>query len=195
MYPGVVSRRLPGRTGTSPLDFSLTSFHHVVLPYSALLGPESSNLTPSREAWWNEVWRLTYGSMAIVGPFLQALKYATYIGGKYSSHRHIIGKEPSPTPLIALSTQQWPIIHGISLSFVLDAWYRSCAALMASHTLEPQASHGLAITVKAYLTLAIKSQSLSSSPGPVSLRGIPMPRFSASSSQFVPHSTATFSYC
>jgi acyl-CoA oxidase len=151
MHPGVVSRRLPARTGTSPLDFSLTSFSNVFLPHTALLGPLdlSSKTSPSREAWWSEVWRLTHGSMAVAAPVVQALKHAAYIGGKYSSHRHILGKDLSPIPLITIPTQQWPIIQGIALSFVLEAWYRRCAASITSRQFNHEVLHGISVTVKA----------------------------------------------
>ena len=37
MCKGVTSIRLPARSGTMPLDFALTSFDNVELPFSSLL--------------------------------------------------------------------------------------------------------------------------------------------------------------
>lgn len=51
MHTGITSKRLPTRSGTAPLDFSITFFHSVRLPDSALLG--SGFETPSHplDAW------------------------------------------------------------------------------------------------------------------------------------------------
>ncbi len=55
MYRGVKSTRLPRRSGTGPLDFSITSFDHVRLPHTALVAADLQHITaPERplEAWW-----------------------------------------------------------------------------------------------------------------------------------------------
>jgi acyl-CoA oxidase len=54
MFKGVTSVRLPPRPGTSPFDWSLTSFNNVHLPLSALVASDPFDLSlPSnpREAW------------------------------------------------------------------------------------------------------------------------------------------------
>jgi acyl-CoA oxidase len=55
MYNGITATRLPPRPGTSPLDWALTRFTNVHLPFSALVASDPFDLSlPSnpREAWW-----------------------------------------------------------------------------------------------------------------------------------------------
>ena len=54
MYTGVTSTRLPPRPGTSPLDWALTRFTNVHLPFSALVASDPFDLSlplNPREAW------------------------------------------------------------------------------------------------------------------------------------------------
>ena len=54
MYKGVTSIRLPPRPGTTPLDWALTRFSNVHLPFSALVAADPFDVSlPSnpREAW------------------------------------------------------------------------------------------------------------------------------------------------
>ncbi|KZV67237.1 hypothetical protein PENSPDRAFT_584288 [Peniophora sp. CONT] len=148
LYPGVVSKRLPTRSGTAPLDFSLTSFHDLLLPESALLGSSLEAPVSPHEAWWNEVWRIPLGSMAISAPFIQAIKQVAYIGGKYSSHRTIAGRGPVPIPIITFPTQQWPILSAIAIANVVEAWYKGLITVVVDKSLDPRVRHGLAVVVK-----------------------------------------------
>lgn len=58
MYRGVISTRLPTRSGTNPLDFSITQFNNVQLPPTALVASDITDFAPPKrplEAWWDEV--------------------------------------------------------------------------------------------------------------------------------------------
>ncbi|EJF60331.1 acyl-CoA dehydrogenase NM domain-like protein [Dichomitus squalens LYAD-421 SS1] len=125
MYPGVTSTRLPRRSGTSPLDFSMTSFNHVFLPASALLGGSLDAPTDARSAWWDEVWRIPYGSMAVAAPLMQGLKHVAYIGGQYSLRRHVRVHGPTPVPIMTFPTQQLAVLYAVAAGTILDVWYRS----------------------------------------------------------------------
>lgn len=151
MHPGVVSKRLPIRSGADPLDFSLTRFENILLPEGAMLGHSLEAPLAPRKAWWDEVWRLSVGSMAVAAPSLQSIKIAAFIGAKYSSHRTVLGKDSTPVPILSFPTQQWPILYGVAISFVLDAWYRDCARLIHGGKLDPRVRHGIAIIVKTVL--------------------------------------------
>jgi acyl-CoA oxidase len=112
MYEGVSSVRLPPRPGTDPLDFAITRFDHVQLPPSALVAADINDLeTPADPlaAWWEEIWRIQLGTMAVPAPFVSATKLIAYIGGRYSMHRCITGKDGAPLPIISFRTQQWPV--------------------------------------------------------------------------------------
>lgn len=126
MHRGVQSIRLPPRSGTAPLDFSITRFDHVHLPPTALVSSDIFNLTaPSQplEAWWDEVWRIQLGTMAVPAPWISAIKSVAFIGGRYSMHRCILGKQNTPTPIISFRTQQWPIVHATAVGMVLENWF------------------------------------------------------------------------
>ncbi len=105
MYEGVSSTRLPPRSGTGPLDFSITTFNHVA-PAShraCRIGYIYNVAKPSRplEAWWDEIWRIQLGTMAVPAPWISAIKAVAYIGGHYSMHRSLLGKNNAPTPILA----------------------------------------------------------------------------------------------
>lgn len=150
MYDGVISFRLPPRSGTAPLDFSITAFREVKLGHDALLGADlnlPSHLT-RREAWWQEVWRIPLGSMAVGGPFIQAMKHTAYIGGKYSLHRMVMGRGHVPKPIISFPTQQWPIIHAVAVSLIMELWFKTMTNMVTDKNLDPRVRHALAIVVK-----------------------------------------------
>lgn len=71
MCQGVTSIRLPRRTGTSALDFSLTIFDKVKLPLNALLDTTMEKPKDPRAAWWQAASRLQIGSAAVAAPCLK----------------------------------------------------------------------------------------------------------------------------
>ena len=148
MYPGVTSLRLPRRSGTSAFDFSMTVFNNVRLPASALLGASLDAPTDLRAAWWDEVWRIPYGSMAVAGPCLAGLKHAAYIGTQYSRHRHVTSHGPTPFPIIRFPTQQWAVLHAVAAGTVLGVWFRAMALVMGDPSVDPRVKHGIAVVVK-----------------------------------------------
>ena len=149
MHPGVKSIRLPRRSGTSPLDFAMTMFDHVFLPDTALLGSSAGSAADSRAAWWDEVWRIPYGSMTVAGPCVVGLKHVAYIGARYSLDRHVLAHGTEPVPIITFPTQQWAVLHALASAYVLDAWYRSVIPLMTDDSVEHAVKHGMAVVVKA----------------------------------------------
>ncbi|KAF8994018.1 acyl-CoA oxidase, partial [Cyathus striatus] len=152
MYQGVESVRLPPRSGTAPLDFSITRFNHVRLPSSALVAADTFNISsppnPS-EAWWDEIWRIQLGTLAVPAPWVSAIKSVAYIGGQYSMHRCILGKKNEPTPIITFRTQQWPIAHATAVGMVMDAWYPTVVKFALEQTADPRVRHALSVIVKA----------------------------------------------
>lgn len=151
MFKGVESIRLGPRSGTTPLDFSITRFDHVLVPHTALV---TSNLedcslpeSPLR-AWWDEVWRIPVGTMAIAAFTIPALKAVSFIAGKYSMHRSLTGKGAGPIPIISFRTQQWPILHAVATGLVVDNWYSITASESANESLDSRIRHGLAVVVK-----------------------------------------------
>jgi len=147
MCTGVTSLALPHRPGTSPLDFSLTHFDDVKLPYSALLG-KIEHSTKVKDEWWAEVHRLTVGSFAIALPVIQGLKQAAYIVGKYSIHRKIGGKEGRPVSIISFATQQVVVLEALATAKILDLWWSSQAKLLQMKSIPFQVRHGIGAVFK-----------------------------------------------
>ena len=149
MYRGVRSTRLPRRSGTSPLDFSVTTFDNVLLPTSALLGDSLEAPKNPLQAWWGEVWRIPIGTGAVVGPFVQALKHAAYIGSSYSLHRHVVGKTPTPVPLMSFWTQRWAMVQAVAVSRILDVWYPIVVRQSIDKALSHSVRHAYSVIAKA----------------------------------------------
>ncbi|EGN94430.1 hypothetical protein SERLA73DRAFT_125935 [Serpula lacrymans var. lacrymans S7.3] len=152
MYTGVQSIRLGPRPGTSPLDFSLTRFTNVHVPHTALVASNVSDLSPpSRplDAWWDQVWRIPLGTMAVSAPWISSIKAAAYIAGRYSMHRSLVGKGTQPIPIITFRTQQWPIAHATAVAMVMSSWYPIAIKQCEDRSLDHRVRHGLAVIVKA----------------------------------------------
>ncbi|KAI6024440.1 acyl-CoA oxidase [Pisolithus marmoratus] len=151
MYKGVESIRLGPRSGASPLDYSITRFNNVLVPNTALVASKLDDYSAPEyplQAWWNEVWRVPYGTMAVTAPSIPGLKAVAYIAGQYSIRRCITGKGGSPLPIISFRTQQWPIIHATAVAHVMSNWYSIVVQQMTNKPLDPHFRHGMAIIVK-----------------------------------------------
>jgi len=151
MYEDVESIRLGPRPGTCPLDFSITRFNHVHVPFTALV---SSNIydhslpASPLEAWWDEVWRIPLGTLVVTAPWISSIKAAAFIAGRYSMHRSLVGKGTDPTPIISFRTQQWPIAHATAVGLVMSNCLPMVAKQSAEKSLDHRVRHGLAVIVK-----------------------------------------------
>lgn len=151
MHEGVESIRLGPRPGTSPLDFSITRFNHVHVPFTALVSSNlydhSSPVSPL-EAWWDEVWRIPLGTLAVTAPWISSIKAAAFIAGRYSMHRSLLGKGTDPVPIISFRTQQWPIAHATAVGLVMSNWFPMVTKQSADKSMDHHVRHGLAVIVK-----------------------------------------------
>jgi acyl-CoA oxidase len=150
MFQGVESIRLPTRSGTGPLDFSITRFNNVHLPPTALVGTDYLSPAPSQslEAWWNEVWRVQLGTMVVPAPLISAIKAVAYIGGRYSMHRCITGRRGESVPIISFRTQQWSIAHATAVGVVMANWYPTTVQEAMQATVDPQVRHAMSVILK-----------------------------------------------
>lgn len=151
MYQGVESITLPRRSGTQPFDWSITRFNNVHLPPTALVGSDLNDFSrpPNPlQAWWDEIWRIPIGTLVVAAPWISALKAAAYIGGRYSIHRCILGKNNKPTPIISFRTQQWPILHATAAAMVLDIWYPAAIEATMDRSVHHNIRHAFAVIAK-----------------------------------------------
>lgn len=147
MAQGVTSIRLPPRSGTSPLDFSITMFNHVQLPPSALLGISIDAPRDPLKAWWDENWRIPIGTAAVTGPVITSLQYAAYIGAHYSLRRTIVGKK-EPVSIFTFRTQQWPVLQALAVALVMDNWFPMIVQDVLSSKLDPRIRHAMSVILK-----------------------------------------------
>jgi acyl-CoA oxidase len=155
-YSDIVSRILPPRAGSRPIDHALTYFNHVSLPSTALLGSldRPQNM---RQNFLQVIWRVGVGSIALSTLTVPAIKVAAYISGKYSLRRTVTGHDGKPMPIIKFRTQQLPILHALAQSQVLEAYVKEAAAVFIDPDTPFLTRLGIATSLKAVMVQAAQS--------------------------------------
>ncbi|KAF8576069.1 acyl-CoA dehydrogenase NM domain-like protein [Ramaria rubella] len=127
MAPGITSRILPPRAGAGTLDHALTTFKHVRLPRSALLGsmdkPESM-----RTQFMRTIDRVAVGSLSISLATIPGLRLASYVAGMYSLRRTVGQPDGTRQPIISFRTQQKPVLLALAQTYCLEAFVRDAVA-------------------------------------------------------------------
>ncbi|GAM33326.1 acyl-CoA oxidase [Talaromyces pinophilus] len=149
MCRGVHARVLPRRAGSKPLDHSITSFCHVRLPSTALLG--EINDSPD---FHTTIHRVHIGTLALSTVLIPQLQHAVYVAGKYSLRRHITDPSGITKPIASFRTQQAPILHCIAQIKVYDAFANECTRIFMDNNIQYSVRHGIAATFKAVVTHA-----------------------------------------
>ncbi|THH02279.1 hypothetical protein EW026_g542 [Hermanssonia centrifuga] len=144
MCAGIASIRLPPRSGSSPLDYAITTFDQVHLPPSAFLGFSMENPTNRQTLLHRYIWRIGVGSMAIPMNSVTATSFIATIGADYSFRRHVQGKGSEKVPIISFRTQQLPILHATAIAYVLEAWRPHAIEQFMEQGIDPRVRHGLA---------------------------------------------------
>ncbi|GKT52014.1 acyl-coenzyme A oxidase 2, peroxisomal [Colletotrichum spaethianum] len=119
MCAGVVSRVLPVRPGTKPLDHSITTFRHVRLRPGALLG-SALRADNAREDFLAQIWRVSVGTLSLSIMGVSAIRVAGCIAAMYSQRR-LVG-DVQKLPILQFSTQQRPILKALAHGEVLHAY-------------------------------------------------------------------------
>ncbi|KAH9934383.1 uncharacterized protein B0H18DRAFT_1188513 [Fomitopsis serialis] len=148
MCAGVVSKLLPPRCGTSPLDYAVTSFHNVRLPMSAFLGVSTDAPRDGHGLLHAYVWRTVVGQVTIGVIALTGMKAASYIGVGYSMRRRVQGRGSAKVPIMSFRTQQLPMLYITARSHVLDAWTPVLLRQFTSPDLSTSVRQGLAAVYK-----------------------------------------------
>jgi len=151
MCTGIASKLLPQRAGSSPIDHAITYFDHVQLPSWALLGSLEMP-ADHRQNFLDVIWRVGIGSLALSAITTATIKSSAYIAGRYSMRRTITGGNGVKMPIIALRTQQLPVMHALAQAFVLEAYTKEAIDYFIDETLDPRVRHGIAATFKAVMS-------------------------------------------
>lgn len=148
MCKGVHSKRLPPRSGSSPLDFAITTFDHVRLPATAFLGRSMDMPKDTKAQLHDYIWRIGIGSLAISLTSSISTKLISTIGCDYSYRRHVNGVDGKPVPIISFRTQQLPVLHATAVAYVLDAWLPHAIDQFMTPGRDPRSRHGIAVVHK-----------------------------------------------
>ncbi|CAG8100244.1 unnamed protein product [Penicillium salamii] len=144
----IISKALPTRTGTHPIDHTITYFSHVRLPRSALLG-SIEGTGDKRADFASAIHRVAVGTLCISGSVIPFLKVASYVADQYSRNRLVTGHDGNPISVIEFRTQSLPILHAVAQYSVLGSFFISAAKSFGDMSLDPRVRHGIATAFKA----------------------------------------------
>ncbi|KZT69853.1 acyl-CoA dehydrogenase NM domain-like protein [Daedalea quercina L-15889] len=151
MCKGVASRLLPQRGGLKPVDHAVTSFDHVRLPSTALLGSlaKPANM---RANFISCIWRVAVGSLALATLAVPLLSVNTYVAARYSLRRRVTGSDGTPVPIMSFRTQHGPILHALAQVAVMKAHAKAATELYRDTSIDPRVRDGVAAAAKASMT-------------------------------------------
>ncbi|KAJ6190445.1 hypothetical protein N7519_000466 [Penicillium mononematosum] len=150
MCDGVTAKLLPRRAASKPLDHAITTFTHVRLPQSALLGGLDKP-KDMRKEFLSSIWRVGVGSLALPLHMIPAMKRGVFVAGKYSQRRHILGPDQKPKPIISFRTQHGPILHALAQLSVFDAYAQKSIQYFKHTNLAAPVQHAIGAMSKAVL--------------------------------------------
>ncbi len=145
----LLSRRLPGRPGAEALDLAITSFNHVLLPHSALLGNHDKPVDPKQNVL-SCIHRAEVGSLSMSLVAIPALSVSAYIAAKYSLGRTVTSSSGTSAPLWSLRTQQISILRAFAQVAVMKAFAREAICSYRNIKLDHRVRVGIATCVKAF---------------------------------------------
>lgn len=148
MCLGISATILPPRSGTSPLDYSLTSFDHVRLPPAAFLGSALDAPADRHALLLRYIWRTTVGQASLSLIAITGTKIAACLGVEYSLRRMVQGKQHVPTPVMGFRTQQLPMVYCTAVAHVLDAWAPRVIEQFVRTDIDVEVRGGLAAVLK-----------------------------------------------
>jgi acyl-CoA oxidase len=141
-------RVLPQRTGAHPLDHAITSFNHVRLPGSSLLGSPEKPIN-DRDYFTSMIHRVAVGTLLVASPCIPALQVSTFNASQFSFRREVTGYGGKQIPIIEFRTQQLPILHAIAQCNVLKACLVYSAAAFTNGDIDIRVRHAIAAAFKA----------------------------------------------
>ncbi|KZT00998.1 acyl-CoA dehydrogenase NM domain-like protein [Laetiporus sulphureus 93-53] len=148
---GVTVKLLPQRGGIKPVDHAVTSFDHVRLPSTALLGSleKPRNL---RDNFISCIWRVSVGSLALAAMAVPLLSVNAYVAARYSLRRTVTGSDGVRVPIMSFRTQQLPIMQAIAQAAVIRAHAKAGAAIYKDTSIDHRVRSGVAAAAKASMT-------------------------------------------
>ncbi|KAB8238775.1 acyl-CoA dehydrogenase NM domain-like protein [Aspergillus alliaceus] len=153
MCKGVSAKVLPERAGSKPLDHCITTFNHVRLARSALLG-DVDKPADLRKNFQSTIWRVHIGTLSLTTVLIPTLKRSVFVAGKYSLRRHIRDPNNNPRPIISFRTQQRPVLHTLAQIAVFEPYAQESIRQYTDSTIPYSMRQGVAAAFKAVLSQA-----------------------------------------
>ncbi|OJJ77873.1 hypothetical protein ASPBRDRAFT_167151 [Aspergillus brasiliensis CBS 101740] len=148
MCRGIKAWGLPAPGAGRLLDHVLTTFDHVHLPSTAMLGDlaKPSNM---RDQYLTTIDRLSTGALTVSLWVVPFLKSAAFIVGKYSQHRTVQeGLHGPRVPIISFRTQQLPVAHALAEAAVLEPFADWVIERRRSPSISPGLNNALSVILK-----------------------------------------------
>jgi alkylation response protein AidB-like acyl-CoA dehydrogenase len=147
MCPGVSSTLYPKRAGSKAIDHSSTSFHNVLLPAGALLGPTGDSSKDERNSFLRAIHRVTVGTLCLSTSNATILRVSACVAGRYSIQRTV--GAPKPVSILSFSTQHGPIARALAHAAVFDKYAVESRRLFIENVKKPEIQNVIAGTYKA----------------------------------------------
>ncbi|GGW81263.1 acyl-CoA dehydrogenase family protein [Streptomyces griseoloalbus] len=161
--PGIEIRRLP-QTASSPVDHCATSFHHVPLPYTALLQGEhgrltrdgrfTSNLGSPRKRFLRSIGRVTMGKLCMSAYSLGTTRHALTVAVRHAHNRHTSGMTSGhKVPLFAHRSHHAPLLEATATAYAATLLQRSVTQQWADAAgSDPEQCERLIAVTKGWIT-------------------------------------------
>ncbi|KAJ7305446.1 hypothetical protein DFH08DRAFT_825133 [Mycena albidolilacea] len=143
MCPGISAKILPLRGNCAAVKHCLISFHHAILPSSALLGEIQVSIPP-RLHFLRAILRVAVGTLALTSITIAGLAISSHIALRYSM-RGVVQSNGELVPIFSFRTQQIPILNTIAQG----AFHQHTIKLFVDEEISPFVRHGVATAFKA----------------------------------------------
>ncbi|KAH9832477.1 acyl-CoA dehydrogenase NM domain-like protein [Rhodofomes roseus] len=151
MCKGVTARLVPQRGGIKPVDHAVTSFNHVRLPSTALLG-SLAKPADLRANFISCIWRVAVGSLALATMAIPLLSVNAYLAARYSIRRLVTGSDGAPVSIMTFRTQHGPILHALAQVEVMKAHGKAAIDMFRDPSIDSRVRDGIAAAAKASMT-------------------------------------------
>lgn len=122
MCAGITSKALPARPAAKSLDHAITSFYHVRLEASALLGTVTQ-AENARIDFFKQIHRVAVGGLALSMANIPSLRHACFVVASYSLRRRVASHlHDGGLPIISFRTQHRPILLGFAQAAVFEQY-------------------------------------------------------------------------
>ncbi|TDL17003.1 hypothetical protein BD410DRAFT_886239 [Rickenella mellea] len=150
MCKGVTARLLPRRVGSKTVGYALTTFNHVCLPTTALLG-KLEKPADARINFMACIWRVPVGSLASSAAAVPAVAVSTYIAARHSMRRTITGPDNQPLSIWNFRTQQIPIVRALAQAYAMKAHALEAIRLVKDTDMDVRTRMGVAASANAVM--------------------------------------------